>query len=133
MNRILGIDYGRSKTGVAISDPDNTFAIPRDSIKVHSIEALVSHLASICLSDKIQKIIVGLPKTLKGEETKQTKETRNFINLLKKRVKIDIEEFDERLTTVQSQKIIKGNKKLDEDSISAQIILQNYLDLKNKK
>jgi len=136
MNKILGLDYGRRRTGVAISDPTGDIAFARATLSFKGEKKLFAELVRICKDEEIKTIIVGLPTNMKGEYTPQTDITLDFVERLKEHLpKMKIELLDERLSTVQAEKALidKGLKKFSEiDEIAAQIILQAWLD-RNKK
>ena len=129
--KILGLDYGKRRTGVAISDPSQKLAFPRKTLSFKKEKTLFAEIAKICEQDKVEKIIVGLPLNMSGEYTQQTDSTEEFTDRLKEYVDCPIELFDERLSTLQAEKslIEKGLKKYSEiDEIAAQMVLQAYLD-----
>ena len=122
--RILGLDYGEKRIGIAISGPEGTVAFPRDILKNTSLEAVLEHLRPLIKAEKISTIVVGWPLSLKGSQTNQTNETQDFINDLKNAdLSVKIEKMDERWTTAQA------NRTEGDDSVAAQIILQTYLDM----
>lgn len=125
--RILGIDYGSANTGIAISDPSGQIAFPREIIKKKSKEEIIQTIQSLIEVESIEKIIIGLPISLAGNSTLQTSETQRFIDELNQKVTIPIETMDERLTSVQAERL--GGL----DDVAAQIILQTYLDRENKR
>ncbi len=139
MNRVLGLDFGEKRVGVAYSDLSKTFAQTGKFLDRQSngffdqIEKLINDL-------EIAKIIVGNPKTLKGKDSQSTINVRKFVRELKARFSIPVKTWDERLSTVSAENIlnqmnVKGSAKRREkiDSLSAQIFLQNYLDYINRR
>jgi len=134
--RILGIDYGSSRVGFAVSDPMHIIATPLKTVKNSSIENLFDHINQIKIEYDIKSIVVGFPLNMKGEETKQTKSVKEFITYLKQRNWNVILE-DERLTSVIAKKeIIKQNKSTGKhksliDKTAAALILQSYLNKNN--
>ncbi|AEA33011.1 Holliday junction resolvase RuvX [Hippea maritima] len=132
--RILGIDYGTKKIGIAISDETNTIALPHGVIDTDG--EYLDKIKEIVKKNKITRIVVGMPITLKGEKGKRALETEDFINELACKIEnIEIVEWDERLSTRFSERIlnkanVKGrkNKKKVIDKIAATFILQGYLD-----
>ena len=125
--RILGIDYGEKRIGLAISDESQTFA---RELAILSPKEFWQQLKTIISENQINKIVLGWPLNMSGEETKKTLEVNDFKEKLEKLVEIQIEIIDERLTSQMAQNISGGKKDLD--SLAAQILLQNYLD-KNRK
>ncbi|WP_025209057.1 Holliday junction resolvase RuvX [Hippea sp. KM1] len=132
--RVLGIDYGTKKIGIAISDQTNTIALPHGVIDAD--EECFSKIEEIVRENNITRIVVGMPITLKGEKGKRALETEGFIEELSNRIGgVEIIEWDERMSTRFSERIlnkanIKGrkNKKKVIDKIAATFILQGYLD-----
>ena len=136
MGRILAIDYGLRRCGVAISDPLKIIA---NAYNVYSPNEIIQELEKIIKEKEIDAIVVGYPINMKGEKTSTTLLVDKFINELKKKFpNIAIEKLDERLTSKMAQQtlILSGTKKSDRqkksntDLISATILLQNYLDMK---
>jgi len=134
MGRILAIDYGKKRTGIAVTDPLQI--IPGGLVTVVSTE-LITYLEEYILKEEVEKIIVGEPKQTNGLPSENLARVQNFVNRWKKiHPEIPIEFFDERFTSVIAHKTIiaAGLKKKDRqnkalvDEISATIILQNYLD-----
>ncbi|GIV28290.1 MAG: putative pre-16S rRNA nuclease [Bacteroidia bacterium] len=139
MTRILAIDYGIKRCGIAISDPLKIIA--NGHSVVNTIE-IFSTLHSLVNEQNIETIVVGYPIGMKGQKTSTTELVDQFILSLKKEFpQIKIEPIDERLTSRMAQQtlIFMNTKKSDRqkkanlDLISATIILQNYLDYYNNK
>ena len=135
-NRVLGIDYGDRRVGVAISDELQLTAQPLTLINRQNDTDLISEIEKITVAHDVEKIIVGLPVSLDGTYSSQTKKTQKFISRMRKSSDLPIEKWEERLSTLEAGKILTGvskNKKKESiDIISAQLILQGYLD-KNRK
>ena len=135
-NRVLGIDYGDRRVGVAISDELQLTAQPLTLINRQNDTDLISEIEKITVEHDVEKIIVGLPVSLDGTYSSQTKKTQKFISRMRKSSDLPIEKWEERLSTLEAGKILTGvskNKKKESiDIISAQLILQGYLD-KNRK
>ena len=139
MQRILSLDFGERRIGVAVSDALNITAqsvgtIERKGIKndLKKIKDLVQEYAAAIL-------IVGLPLNMNGTEGKSANRAVDFVNELKKEIDIRVEMVDERLTTAQGERIFleadlsRKKRKKNIDKIAAQLILQNYLDLHVQK
>jgi len=131
--RILGIDYGTKKIGLAISDETQTIAMPLKVID--SDEDAVEAINNIVKENDVKRIVIGLPITLSGNKGKRAIETEEFIDKLKNVLDVEIVEWDERLSTRFSERVlnkanVKGrkNKKKVIDKIAATFILQGYLD-----
>ncbi len=122
MSKILAIDYGTKNIGLALSDNEQKLAFAYKTISDFL------ELKNICNQEKIEKIIIGLPINLSGAKTKSTEMVFKFVKKLKQELKnIPIETVDERLSTEQASKLENKNKK-NIDELSAQILLQSYLD-----
>ncbi|MED5579709.1 MAG: Holliday junction resolvase RuvX [Nitrospinota bacterium] len=134
--RVLGIDYGDRRVGVAISDELQLTAQPLALINRQNDTDLISEIKEITVAHDVEKIIVGFPVSLDGTYSSQTKKTQKFISRMRKSSDLLIEKWEERLSTLEAGKILTGvskNKKKESiDIISAQLILQGYLD-KNRK
>lgn len=133
MNRILAIDYGEKKIGLALSDPLKIIAKPFRTIENLSIENLLIDLERIICEKNVNEIVVGLPITLKNSFSKQTKVVEKFIEILKDKLKIKIIVVDERLSSIEAKKslilqnIKTGHNKREVDMTAAAIFLQSYL------
>jgi len=135
MGRVLGLDYGDSRIGLALSDPLKMIASPLKTISNKSSEFIKKKLSDLIIDNDIELIVVGLPISLKGKETEQTKKVKLFI---KKINCFDIPIFtqDERLSSISAkksliiQKIKTGHNKQLIDSTAAAIFLQQFLDIR---
>ena len=134
--RILGLDFGEKRIGVAMSDPSEILASPLTVIEAKSTNIAIEQIVSLTQEHEIEHIVVGLPRSLDGSEGKQAQVTRDFIDLLQSQVDIPVDTWDERLSTVAANRMMneagvkKGKKKKRLDSAAATIILQSYLDRK---
>ena len=138
MERIVGIDYGRKRTGIAISDPLGIFASALETI---SSADVIEYLKDYTLKERVIRFVVGYPLNLNGKPSEGAGYVDQFLNLLKKHfpdMPVTLE--DERFTSKMAfQTMIDGGvKKMDRrdkamvDKISAAIILQSYLDRREK-
>ncbi|MFA6422252.1 MAG: Holliday junction resolvase RuvX [Candidatus Buchananbacteria bacterium] len=123
--KLLGIDYGDSKVGLAVADTESGMALPYQILKSKGWSDLIVEIQKICKNENIEKIIIGLPIGSSGKESLQATRTREFVKKLEESIKIEVELLDERFSTQQAQKLSPGK---DEDDIAAMLILQNYLD-----
>ncbi len=121
--KILGIDYGTKNVGLAISDTIQSQAFVYDTLIMD--KKFWDNLNKVIEQEKIDKIIVGLPLSMKGEFTQKTEEVIYFIEVLESHTKIPVETEDERLSTVEGQKFSGGHGR---DESAARVILQSYLD-----
>ena len=137
MGRVLGIDYGDSRIGLAMSDPLKIIASPFKTIRNEGNEKCLQVFQSLIKEKDVEAIVVGLPIGLKGQETVQTKKVMEFANLLYA-LKLPIHLEDERLSSVSAEKsmiqqnIKTGHNKGLIDQRAAAIILQQFLDKQNR-
>ena len=137
MGRVLGIDYGDSRIGLAMSDPLKIIASPFKTIRNEGNEKCLQVFQSLIKEKDVEAIVVGLPMGLKGQETVQTKKVREFSDLLYT-LKLPIHLEDERLSSVSAEKsmiqqnIKTGHNKGLIDQRAAAIILQQFLDKQNR-
>lgn len=134
MSRILAIDYGKKRTGLAVTDPLQLIA---NGLTTVDTAKLIDFLMTYLKKEKVERIVVGLPKQMNGQESDNMKNIIPFVNRLKKLIPdIPIEFFDERFTSVLAHKAMlesgigkkaRQNKALV-DEISATIILQSYME-----
>ncbi len=123
MSKILGIDYGEKRIGLAISDESQTFA---RELGILSPKDFWKSISSVIEENQIGKIALGWPLNMKGEETEKTKETGKFKSKLAEITGLPVDLVDERLTSKMAESISGSKKNID--SLAAQIFLQNYLD-----
>jgi putative Holliday junction resolvase len=137
MGRVLGVDYGDSRIGLAMSDPIKIIASPFKTILNEGNEKCLQVFQSLIKEKDVEAIVVGLPIGLKGQETVQTKKVREFADLLYA-LKLPIHLEDERLSSVSAEKsmiqqnIKTGHNKGLIDQRAAAIILQQFLDKQNR-
>ena len=134
LSRILGLDYGERRIGIALSDPLGIIAKPLTVLDRKIIPDYISQLSDIILNKQVTAVVVGLPLTLMGKESKQTEIVLSFIKQLKETLSIPVITIDERLSSVaaekslQEQAIKTGHNKGRIDETAAAIFLQEYLD-----
>ncbi|MFH1404467.1 MAG: Holliday junction resolvase RuvX [Patescibacteria group bacterium] len=127
--RILGIDYGNKKIGLAFGDSNIKVAVPLDVIK-NSGDDVFKILQKQIIDDEIELIVVGVPlATNPNQKSQQLDLTRSFIEQLKKIVSVPVEEEDESYTTSQSIHLQReGGTQAKEDALAAMLIVQAYLE-----
>ena len=134
MKRIIGIDYGEVRVGISLSDLTQTIAKPFRTISYKNLDDLLTQLKEIIIANEVDKLVVGIPYNMKGEDTKQTLKVKEFISFLESNLSYDIALIDERLSSIEAEKtmhkmnIKTGHNKSDIDKIAASVILQEYLD-----
>ena len=138
INRTIGIDYGKARTGVAVSDPLGIFASPLETVPSAKI---IDYLKNYARTETIERFVVGYPYNLDGRPAQAAPDVECFLQKLRKAFPgIPVELEDERFTSVLAHRamIEGGMKKSDRrdknsvDRISAAIILQSYIDRKKK-
>ena len=132
MGRILALDVGEKRIGVALCDETQTLARPLLTLKRASKKEDFARLAALCHEHAIEKVIVGLPKTLRGEDGPQAQRVRRYAAELQAALNLPIEFWDERYSSVDARERLavsnrKSRAKGDIDSAAAAIILQEYL------
>ena len=134
MGRFLAIDFGEKRVGLALSDPMKIIAKPFKTIFYSNQNDLINKISLIIKDEKIEKIILGLPKGLKGNNTSQTNIVIEFYKYIKDKIDTPIVMEDERLSSVSAKKslilqnIKTGHNKELIDKTAAAIFLQLYLD-----
>ena len=136
--RVMGIDFGEVKIGVAISDPLKMISSPYVTINRKKTPDYISEIKKIVEDKNVESIVVGYPLTLSGNKSKQTQLTESFINQLERSLDAMIYTCDERLSSQEAQRYLKekgvkiGYNKEKVDQISASIILSQFLSTYNK-
>jgi len=136
MNRILGVDYGERRIGLALSDPLNIFAKPFITIDRKITPDFYNEIKKVITENSVNQLVVGMPLNMKGLDSKQTIIVRDFVESLKSKVSIPIHILDERLSSKSAEhSLIFQNKspsrnKANIDSTAACLILQEFLDSK---
>jgi putative Holliday junction resolvase len=131
--RVLGVDHGAKRVGLAISDETGTVAQSIGHV------ASAAEVLRVAVERGAGKIIVGVPRRLDNTASAQTERALAFLAALRVATTLPVEGWDERLTTVQAERVLlEGNvrraeRKEKRDQIAAQLLLQSYLDVKNPK
>lgn len=134
--RILGVDYGDARIGLALSDELGILASPLETYKSQSMRKDIDYISAIAKGRNCEKIVVGLPLNMNGTEGARVEKTKAFGTVLERVAGIPVVYKDERLTTVQVERAFDlGNVKKDKrkqivDRNAAMLILQSYLDMK---
>jgi len=132
--KILALDIGSVRIGVAVSDGLRMLAHPLTTLKWNGEKAFLADLQKLITDTGSNTLVVGMPYTLKGTDSEQTLKVRQIIELIQKSVTIHIETIDERLTTKMAENMLRDvNKKASKnrhiiDQLAAVNILQTYLD-----
>jgi putative Holliday junction resolvase len=124
MSRILALDFGEARCGCALSDPTGTLASPIGAVERPATRRGLARIADLAREHDVERVVVGLPLTLAGEEGQQARATRDFAARLAELVSVPVDLHDERLTTRQAERTGGG---ADADSRAAAHLLEAYL------
>ncbi|KPK99728.1 MAG: hypothetical protein AMJ91_06600 [candidate division Zixibacteria bacterium SM23_73_3] len=138
MERILAIDFGERRIGLALSDPLGITAQGLPTIDTRKTKDIFSYLQGIIKEKKVARVVVGMPRNMNGSIGPKGEEVKKFIGKLTQKTGVKVIAWDERLTSVLSKKSMreagtKQKKKEVVDRISATLILQSYLDSLSEK
>lgn len=122
--KVLALDYGSARTGVAVSDPTGTIARPLEVIEQASTGPGLARVLELARVEEVERILVGLPVTLRGERGPQAQETEAFVDALRAASDLPVESFDERFTTQLAQ---ATPGRAPEDAAAAAHLLTSYL------
>ena len=117
--KVLALDYGSARTGVAVSDPTGTIARPLGVVERAATDAGLARLRELIAEEEPERVVVGLPLTLRGERGEQARETEAFVETLRTAVDVPVELFDERFTSVLAD---------GDDARAAAHLLSSYLE-----
>lgn len=134
--RLLALDPGEARVGVALSDELGMFAHPRPAIRSRSSAEVVRAVARLVAEESVTEVFVGLPLTLSGDRGHQAETTRTFIAQLRAAVAVPITEVDERLSSAQAESMhpeLRGKRDGRLDSASAAVVLQSVLDRRRNR
>ena len=134
MSKVLGVDYGEQRTGVAISDESRTIAFPRETLACPRVEQAAAAVARLAEAEQVLEIVVGYPLNMNGTLGARTARTDEFLAELAKRTAIPRKKWDERLSTKIAEAVLieagtsREKRRGVVDKLAAQVILQGYLD-----
>ena len=123
--RVLALDYGAARTGVAVSDVTRTLARPVGVVERAATEAGLDRLEGLVAEHEVELVVVGLPLTLRGERGEQARETEAFVETLRNRLAVPVETEDERFTTTLAN---QTGGRAPEDALAAAHLLQGWLE-----
>lgn len=133
MNRIMGVDYGDARTGIAISDLLCSIVGSTTVVPSRNRDKAVADIVRLCKENSVGKIVVGLPRNMDGSEGPRAELCREFAQVLGEATGLEIVMWDERRTTVEAHNILSqhnyhGKKRKDTvDAVAASLILEGYL------
>ena len=123
--KVVALDYGSARTGVAVSDPTGTIARPLAVVERAASESGLRRLAQLIREEAAERVVVGLPLTLRGDHGSQARETDEFVQALRAAVDVPVESYDERFTTGLAA--AAGPAEAPEDARAAAHLLSSYL------
>jgi len=121
---VLALDFGRARTGVAVSDPTGTLARPLGVVERAASRDGLAELARLIGAEEAERVVVGMPLTLKGERGEQARETEAFVTALRAVVEVPVDTYDERFTTNLAEQTAAAAA---EDALAAAHLLTSYL------
>ena len=134
--RVLALDHGTKRVGLALSDETQTVAQPLGFFSPRPMADFLAHLREIISDKGVGQIIVGMPRNMDGTYGASADNVRHFIGILEKELAVPIQAWDERLTSVQANRALvdagvrRDARKEKVDATAAAILLQSYLDSK---
>ena len=132
--RILALDHGTKRVGVAVSDETKTIAQPLEYILTEPFAPFLERLKKLIVEKEVEIILVGMPRNMDGSYGPAAQKVETFVAVLRGAITVPIKTLDERLTTAQANRVlIQGNVRRDKrkenvDKMAAAILLQSYLD-----
>ena len=132
--KLLGIDYGQRRIGVAASDETGTLALPLEQVDAEPLAGACERIAALARERGVERIVVGMPRNMDGTYGPAAEGVRAFMTKLKKFVPTEVVSWDERLSTAQAERAMleadysRKRRRALRDALAAQLILQNSLD-----
>ena len=123
--KVLALDYGSARTGVAVSDATGTLARPLGVVEQAGSDAGLARIAELVAEHEAQRVVVGLPLTMMGHHGEQAVETETFVRRLRETLGVPVESFDERFTTDLAEQ--GGPSAHATDAVAAAHLLSSYL------
>jgi putative holliday junction resolvase len=137
--RIVGIDYGTKRIGIAVSDGLLITAQPLDTIRNTGPEAVFAAINKVIIEYGASEVVVGLPLNMNGTHSQKTRETLKFAEDLSRAVAVPVVTWDERLSSAHAERVLleadmsRQKRKMLSDKVAAVMILQNYMDRKKTR
>jgi putative Holliday junction resolvase len=122
--RVLALDYGSARCGCAVSDPTGVLATPMEPVPAPASRRGLGRLRALVAELEVEAVVVGLPLSLSGRDTDQTRETRSFAAMLQRALPVPVELYDERFTTRMAERF---GGRASEDSRAAAHLLEGWL------
>jgi len=137
IGRILALDYGQRKVGLALSDPLGITASPLTTIRYTSRPRLLEQLQAVIREREVAELVIGVPYTMAGGESRFTKEVKAFVDWISRQVDLPVHTIDERLSSEAAKRTLiqmgvkTGHNKERIDAMAAAHILRDYLDIRD--
>ncbi len=137
--RILALDYGTRRIGVAVSDETKSIAQPLEYIPAEPFANFLARLKKLLVAKEIDLVLIGLPRNMDGSYGPAAQKVETFVAVLKTAITVPIKTWDERLTSAQANRILiqanvsRNKRKEKVDKMAAAILLQSYLDVTGDK
>ena len=131
--KILAVDYGDARTGIAISDPTGFLTGETATVSSYRPEVVADEIAKLCESRRVERIVVGKPLNMNGTAGDRAQKCEDFAALLREKTGLEVALWDERLTSVDANRILsdagkkKGKQRARVDAVAASLILEGYL------
>ncbi len=132
--KLLGVDYGEARTGLARSDALGLYAVGMGNIKSYHIEKTAAEIVRVAKENGIERIVIGKPVNMNGTYGEKVEKVTELARLIGELTEIPVDFYDERMTTVSAHKILSEsgvrakNRREIVDSLAAELILQGYMD-----
>ena len=123
--KVLALDFGAARTGVAVSDATGTIARPLGVIERAATPAGLARIGELVTQEEVERVVVGLPLTLRGDRGSQVEATESFVRSLRAAIDVPVETYDERFTTTLAS---KDGGEAPEDARAAAHLLESYLE-----
>lgn len=134
MGRVMALDIGDKRIGIALSDPMKIIASPFDTLKRVEIKGDINKIVKMIEENDVETVVCGLPKKLDNTDSLQTVKAREFADTLREKTAANVVMTDERLTTVSAERVLleadvsRGKRREVIDKLAAAVILQSYLE-----
>ena len=132
--RVLAIDHGTKRMGIALSDPSGIIALPLEFIAAEPFAQFLARLKEILREKEVEMVLVGMPRNMDGSYGPAAAKVREFVAVLKENIIIPLRTWDERLTSTQANRMLiqanvrRQDRKEKVDAAAAAILLQSFLD-----
>ncbi|HVK59073.1 MAG TPA: Holliday junction resolvase RuvX [Candidatus Kapabacteria bacterium] len=132
--RVLAIDHGTKRMGIAVSDPSGMIALPLEYILAEPFDGFLKRLKELIQEKEVELILIGMPRNMDGSYGPAAAKVREFVAVLKETIAVPIQTWDERLTSAQANRLLvqadvkRKDRKEKVDRAAAAILLQSFLD-----